>query len=136
MLHRPHLVEITLHENDLVFPSYGMFRLVYTEECFTLLIEKCFRRIKVFGLVFFCNGPPTKTDDVSVKILDRENNPAAKTVINVRSILLLDDQSGLHELFHGDRTFLLDMIEQAFPGWGRPTYPVSVQNFCVKMTGT
>ena len=79
-------------------------------------------------MVFLGNGTPTKTDDVSMKILDRENNPAAKTVINIRSVFLLDDQSGLHEPFQGDGTFLLDMIEQASPGWSRPTYPVSVQN--------
>ena len=135
MLHCPHLVEITLHKNDLIFSADSIFCLIHAEKRFTLLVKKRFRRIEVFGLILLGNGASAKTSDVSVKILDRENNPAAKTVINVRAIFFLDDQPGLHELFLGDGTFLLDMIEQASPGWGRPAYPVAIQNFRIKMTG-
>ena len=72
-------VHIALYQDQEALLAF--FRIIQRKQVFSLVKNKCFRRIQVFGRAgITIHDPPAKSNDISTHINNREHQPVAKTV--------------------------------------------------------
>jgi len=125
------MVEIPFDNEDITFFTHGLLGHPKAEKDFTLVINRRFRRIQIFGQRII-EDSSAKTDNTPMDILDRKQESIPETVI-VPAPLPALDQSNLFRCSQRE-LFPLQEPRQKIPGFRGKAEPIGQRHLQINPT--
>ena len=92
-------VNIALNRNDHALVMRRDPGLVLVVKAGTLVKQRRFRRVQIFGRHVLVQSPPAKGDDAAAPVADRKHDAVAETVIGHGDVLAMDQHARLDHGF-------------------------------------
>ena len=89
-------INISLHEDTMIFASYGTLGKVDTVEVVALGIDHTLGRVEILGLILAIECPATKCRNPSRNGVNREHNPTTKAVV-ISTRFALNGEARIHK---------------------------------------